>query len=68
MVSPIIWGVITFAWCAYEAYALRRDDDKHQPFTYYVRRLFNTRDRSSVLYWILAGFWLWLGVHFLIDF
>lgn len=67
MFSALFWGVLALVGFGYELYAIRKADDEHEPLTYYVRKVFNLRNRSGPLWWILLGFWLWLGLHFFID-
>lgn len=62
-----LWAAITAAWIAYEAYALSKNDDSHEPFTFYVRRAFNLKNMNGPLWWLLLGFWLWLGWHFFVE-
>lgn len=67
MIPALLWGVLTTAFVGYEFFALARDTDRWQPFTYYVRRVLALRDRTQPLWWLGLGFWLWLGWHFLLD-
>ena len=64
----IVWVVIVVAWFAWEFWALRSDTDHRQPFTYWVRDLFNTKRGPYTLGWWLAlAIIAWLAFHFLIE-
>lgn len=59
----IIWLVIVAQFVAYEVFTLLIIGDRHEPFTFYVRRIAGSW-RSPVWY-LLAGFLVWLPIHFL---
>ena len=61
--NMIIWLVIVAQFIAYEVFTLLVIGDDHEPFTYYVRRIAGTW--KSPLWYIVAGFLVWLIVHFL---
>ncbi len=62
-----LWLVPALGFTVLETLALLNRKDKFQPATYWIRKFFMTWNRAMPLYWILAGVWVWLGVHFLID-
>ncbi len=59
----IIWAIIVVQFVAYEAFALLNSTDEHQPFTFYVRHIVGKW--TSPVWFLAAGFLLWLIVHFL---
>ena len=59
----IIWVIIVLQFVAYEAFALLNSTDEHQPFTFYVRHIVGKW--TSPVWFLAAGFLLWLIVHFL---
>jgi len=64
----VVWLVIVVAWLVFEIVSLRRDDDSHHPFTYWVRNLFNLkRGPFSLGWWAVGALLLWLAWHFLIE-
>lgn len=65
--SAIFWAVLLGTGFAYEMYTLKRDDDEHEPLTHHTRKILNLNNRKGPMYWLLLGFWLWLGRHFFWD-
>ena len=62
-----LWLVPVLGFGVLEALALLNKRDKFQPLTYWMRKILMLRNRLAPLYWLAAGLWLWLGVHFFID-
>ncbi len=63
----LLWLIPLLGFGVLETLALLNRRDKFQPATYWIRRFFMTWNRWQPLYWIGAGLWVWLGVHFLIG-
>lgn len=71
MSDALAWGVwvvvVVVGFVFLEARGLRRDDDEHEPLTFYIRRLLRLHDRKQPMWWLLAGMLGWLAFHFLVD-
>lgn len=68
MSSGLFWLAWVLAFFGFEAFTLWREDDRFEPFTYYVRKTLWLRGGvRSPGWWIIAGGIAWLGVHFLIE-
>jgi hypothetical protein len=57
------WGVIILEWLVWEIIALTDHSEETQPFTWYVRKIAGTW--TSPMWYLVAGFLVWLIVHFL---
>jgi hypothetical protein len=62
-----MWLISLVSFGVLETLALLNKRDKFEPATYWIRRLLMLRSRWQPLYWLAAGLWVWLGVHFFID-
>jgi hypothetical protein len=65
--STWIWSILIGAAVSYEFWSLRKEGDADEPLTHHVRKLLDLNNRRGPLYWLLLGFWLWLGRHFFVD-
>ncbi len=57
------WVVIVLLFILWEIIGLANNADPHKPFTYFVRKVAGTW--TSPMWYIVAGFLIWLIVHFL---
>jgi hypothetical protein len=64
MITLILFVVSLVMWVFAQAWALAKNTDSEQPFTYYVRRFLKS-------FGIFGGaiafvFWMWVGCHFIV--
>lgn len=62
-INIAIWAFIVVQFIAYEAFSLVNSTDHHEPFTFYVRHIVGRW--TSPVWFLAAGFLVWLIVHFL---
>jgi hypothetical protein len=63
----LLWIPIVLGWFALEFYGLHSSRDRAQPFTYWVRHIFDLRQGwHSIGWWITFGVIAWIAAHFLI--
>lgn len=64
-VGAIIWATVILGFVGAEAWGLRSSQDRFPTFSDIIRSITAGRWRSPV-WWLLAGFWGWMGYHFLL--
>lgn len=57
------WVGIILLFIAWEVVGLLNRFDEYHPFTFYVRKVVGTW--TSPVWWLAAGFILWMLIHFL---
>jgi hypothetical protein len=72
VIDGLVWTVWILIGVLYETWALHEQGDRFRPLTYWWRWLIYGPRPSGYswmrpVYWLAAGLWVWVGIHFLID-